>query len=365
MWPLLLGTLTMFVFALPLVPAALEWRRARDVRPLMIDGEHTLDVTKVAADFRALVARHEAGDRLHRLTRTAMALRPVVHVTGSFVPTRAETNLGVCTRTVVTGGTLTLPDGFTFSRDIYGRRGVYTGRENHLQVLLSEGELVIRDGSELQRWAHARNIHVEPNCRLRGPVSAHYAIRLEEACEFTSVSAAVVSFGQRRAGTPPDIDDRTDNANAGAAPSLEAIPDADASEHPDGRWLVPHALTLSANTVHRGDLIVHGELWIGAGSCIMGSVKSTGGIWLGPGVRIHGALIAAGAILLERECVIAGPLVSEQEIDVGRRCVIGAAGRRTTVVAPLLHMHAGTVVYGAASALEEGRVVPEASAGDA
>ncbi|MGO4305617.1 hypothetical protein [Cupriavidus sp. RAF12] len=352
-WPLLLGTLTMLVFALPLLPSVLEWRRRRDIRPLAIDGEHTLDVKAVAASFRAMIERRDEGCGQRGLAHPVSNLGPVVHVTGTFVPRAAEAFMGVCARTIVTSGSLVLPDSHTFSGSIYGRRGISTGRRNRMQVLLSEGEILMRSGSELQRWAHARTIHVEPQGRLRGPASALYAIRLEDECEFTSVSAPVIRFGPRHLGAPPDMDATAppggDWAHAVIAPSEAA----------DGRWVVTHDLTYPAHTLYRGDLVVHGDLWIGTGARIIGSVKASGSIWLGARVRIDGALIAAGAMSVARECVIAGPVAAEREIDVGARCTIGAADKCTTLVAPVLHVCAGTVVYGAACAPEEGRVVSD------
>ncbi|WP_354687220.1 hypothetical protein [Cupriavidus necator] len=364
MWPLLLALLTLTVFALPLLPSVLEWRRRRDIRPLPIDGEHTLDVAAVAATFRAMIERQDERSGQRGMAHPVSALRPVVYVTGAFMPTRAEAFMGVCGRTIVTSGSLALPDSYTFSRDIYGRRGISTGRRNCVQTLLSEGEILMRTGSELRRWAHARSVHVEPQCRLQGPLSALYAIRLEDGCEFASVSAAVIGFGPRHTAAPPVVDgmdgmdgmDTVDGKGPQAGNWTHAVLD---SAGTDGRWLVTHDLTFPANTLYRGDLVVHGDLWIGTGARIIGSVKASGSIWLGTRVRIDGALIAAGAISVARECAIAGPVASEREIDVGARSVIGAAARRTTVVAPLLRVHAGTVVYGAASALEEGRVVPD------
>ncbi|MEM5431344.1 hypothetical protein [Cupriavidus oxalaticus] len=353
MWPVLLALLTMLVFGLPLVPAVLEWRRRCDVRALAIDSEHTLDVAAVAAAFRAMVARQGEKPGLHGLAHRVSALRPMVHVTGTFMPMAAQACNGVCSRTIVAGGSLVLPDSYTFSRDIYGRRGISTGRRNRMQVLLSEGEILIRSGSELQRWAHARSVHVEPRCRLLGPLSALYAIRLEDDCDFTSLSAAVIGFGARHLAAPPDMDA---TAPPGGDWAHEVLNPPEAS---NGRWLVTHDLTFPASTLYRGDLVVHGDLWIGSGARIIGSVKASGRIFSGSRVRIDGALVAGGTISVGRECAIAGPVAAEREIDVGARSVIGAATRRTTVVAPVLHVRAGTVVYGMACAAEEGKVVSD------
>ncbi len=170
----------------------------------------------------------------------------------------------------------------------------------------------MREGSELQRWAHARSIHVEPQGRLLGPASALYAIRLEDECEFTSVSAAVIWFGPRHIGVPPDMDATAppggDWAHAIIAPTEAA----------DGRWLVTHDLTYPANTLYRGDLVVHGDLWIGTGARIIGSVKASGSIWLArAGAHRRGA-DCRGRHVRGPRMRHRGPVAAEREIDLGR-----------------------------------------------
>lgn len=359
MWPLTLAALTTLVLALPLVPSVLEWRRRRDIRPLPIDAEHTLDVAAVAEDFHAMIDRQgdapEGGDVVHPVS----SLRPVTYVTGAFVPTVAEAVRGTCKRTLVARESLVLPDNYVFSRDLYGRRSICTGRNNRVQALLSDGEIVMRDGSELHRWAHAAHVYVEPRCRLLGPVSALRTLRLDEGCRFASASADMIAFGPH-ALTPTDTAATLGQEDPAAWDEAMAGP---AALNGDGRWLVTEDFTFPANRQFHGDLVVHGNLWIGAGARIAGSVKASGGIWLGAGVRIDGALIAGGTMSVARGCALGGPVVAEEEIDVGARCLIGAPGSRTTLVAPVLRVAVGALLYGAVSALEEGRVVADNHAG--
>ncbi len=355
MWAVLLGVLTAFVFALPLSPALIEWQRRRDIRPLPIDGDHTLDVAAVAAEFRTMIDRQaEAGER-GEITQQIGSLRPVTYVTTVFRPTIAEAARGLCKRTLVARGALALPDNYAFSRDLYGRQSLCTGRKNRVQALLSEGEIVLRSYSELHRWAHAQRVHVEPDCRLFGPISATQTIRLGNGCQFSSANAAVIVFGTRGSPDPAVHAAMQEDALRG----WTQAPAGPVTLTADGRWLVAHDFTFPANRQFHGDLIVHGDLWIGTGARIAGSVKASGSIWLGAGVRIDGALIAADAISAARACAIAGPVAAEGEIDIGAQCVIGAPGRHTTVVAPLLRVKAGAVVHGAVCALKEGRVVAD------
>lgn len=351
MWPLTLALLTLLVLALPLAPALLEWRRQRDIGPLAIDGEHTLDVGAVAAGLRAQLAAQpgRAG-----MAAPELSLEPLVRVNGAFVPTPAEAASGLCARTIVGAEAVLLPSDYAFTRDIYGRRSIRTGQRNRLQGLLSDGGIILGADSELQRWAHAGHVYAGERCRLLGPVGALHAIRLEAGCRFASVNAPVVRFGH--AGIKPA--GGAHGAAAGPCAGSPAGEIAPAAAR-DGRWLVTHDFTFPANGLYRGDLVVHGNLYIGSGARIAGSVKASGSIRLEAGAIIDGALIAGTAISVERACAIGGPVAAEREVRLAPFCVIGAPQRHTTVVAPLLLARVGATVHGAASALELGRVEPD------
>ncbi|SPA51793.1 hypothetical protein [Cupriavidus taiwanensis] len=355
MWPLTLALLTLLVLALPLTPALLEWRRQRDIGPLPIDGEHTLDVGAVAAGFRALLTAQPVLPGQAARATPDLSLEPLVRVNGAFVPSPAESAVGLCARTIVGAEAVLLPDDYAFARDIYGRRSIRTGQRNRLQGLLSDGGIVMAAGSELRRWAHASHVHVGERCRLLGPVGALQSIRLEAGCRFASVSAPVVRFG--RAGGA----DGTAASRYAGAPAGELSP----AEARDGRWLVAQDFTFPANRLYRGDLVVHGNLRIGTGAHIAGSVKASGSIRLEAGARIGGALIAGAAISVEQGCAIGGPVAAEREIRLARFCVIGSPDRHTTVVAPMLLARVGATVHGAASALELGRVESDSDAATA
>ncbi len=353
MWALLLSLLTALVFGLPLVPAVLEWQRRRDIRPLAIDSEHTLDVAAVAAEFRAMIVTQTEPMRHGGATHSIRGVNAGANVTGIWLPTAAEAASRVCKRTVVASGSLILPDNYTFTHDIYGPRGIRTGKENHLQSLLSEGELLMRSGSEMHRWAHARSAHIEAHCHLLGPLSATYTIRIDEGCHFAYLNAGVIGFGMHHLAES--------GAQRSACPRdggawTEAVP-AHVKAAGEGRWLATRDLTISPRSLFQGDLVVHGDLWIGAGARIAGSVKASGSIRLGAEVRIDGSLIAGGSIALAKSCMIAGPVSAERELDIETLSVIGSAEKPTTVVAPVVRVSVGAVVYGAACAQEEGRVV--------
>lgn len=354
MWPLLLAGLTLLVFTLPLMPAIIEWQRRSDIRPLAIDPEHTLDVAAVAAEFRALVTRLKDLPTQTGMDASTATLGPVSHVNGRFALDETDLAAGQCNQTLVASGVLALPDSYTFAKAIYAQDGLLTGRHNILESLMSDGVIVLGHGSALRRWAHARSLKVEPQCRLQGPVCAQHAILVDGDCSFTSMSAPAIRFG---VSSPGDVDEYASQNYPVPEAETDAARTVSAGQARDGRWLVTRDLTLPSGSFHKGDLVVHGSLWIGTGTQIVGSVKASGSITLAAHVRIDGALIAGGWIIIGDCASVAGPVAAEREIEAGANSVFGSLTQPTTVVAPVLWVHLGAVVHGSVCALEDGRVI--------
>ncbi|WP_296228084.1 hypothetical protein [Ralstonia sp. UBA689] len=352
MWFVLLLGLNVVVFSLPLVPAALEWKRRSDVDPLQIDAEHTLDVKAVASEFRAMLERRRASGRMDGALD---ALGRVVTVVGLWAPTPLECALQTCSHVIAARGRLILRDNFVFTHAMYATRGVTSGRENHLQAVLAEGDLLVCSGSVLHRWAYARSAHIQSHCRLQGPLSAQQQILIEEECRFSSLMAGSIYFGAqaeraRRGGA--NIGTGHPHGINGSEPARATTDSPDA-----GRRIVEGDCTLPADSYYVGDLVVHGNLCIGSGAWVTGSVKAAGSMWLGHRVHIGGALVCERELSIATECDIVGPVIAELSIHLGSYCVIGAPSRQTSLVAPEVCISAGATVHGAVSALDDGRVV--------
>ncbi|WER47976.1 polymer-forming cytoskeletal protein [Cupriavidus sp. WKF15] len=354
MWLILLTVLTLLAFSLPLVPAFAEWRRPRDILPLAIDGEHTLDVCAVAAEFRAML------DTKAGAAARAGAFRDQVLKVGSaWTPTSAEHALRRCDRVVIAQGDLELPDHFTFRRELYAKRNLSSGVSNCLLAVLAEGGLLLRQGSVLQHWAHARHARVEPHCSLEGPLSAWQEILIEDGCEFTALTASAIRFGN------PDNRDGGKSAVAGGArpPPLEQTERAGATSSDEGSHrIIEHDYLLAPGIRHDGDLIVHGDLRIGTAARITGSVKATGSIRLEDHVRIDGALVCGSALFVAPCCAIMGPVIAEESVSIAENCLIGLLSRPTSLAAPEVCVWRGTTVHGAVSAIVGGRAMPAAMA---
>ncbi|WER48370.1 polymer-forming cytoskeletal protein [Cupriavidus sp. WKF15] len=350
MWPIMLAALTTLVFSLPLVPAIMEWKRRLDIAPLPIDADHTLDVASVAAEFRAMLDAPGEGDAV----KTDRAPGQVLQVMECWDPAPAEIGLRTCWRVLATKGSLILPDDFTFTRELYATHSLSSGLGNRLLTVMTEGDMLFRHGSVLQRWAYARSAHIQSRCRLLGPLLAQQAILIEKECDFSSLTAGSIYFGEE-AKRAAKYGASTSGARATGKDQMDR-----ANKMPfrdDGRWIVEHDYTFPSNIHYEGNLIVHGDLWIGTGAWIKGSVKATGSISLGRYARIDGALMCGGALSIARSCAIMGPVTAEQSINVSENCLIGLLSRPTSLVAPEVCICIGTTVHGTVSADDQGRVV--------
>ena len=129
-----------------------------------------------------------------------------------------------------------------------------------------------------------------------------------------------------------------------------ADPQSDAS-----RTIVRGDLTLPADSILRGDLIVYGDLHVGKGALVLGSVKVHGHTKLEKDVTILGALIATEKVVCGKRAMIDGPLVSETEIVIGPHSRIGSASSPTSTSAHYIKVYAAnTIVHGTLWARDRG-----------
>lgn len=300
-----------------------------------------------------MLERRRASGRMDDSAVDSLGL--VVTVRGLWAPTPLEHALQTCSHVIAARGRLILRDNFVFTRAMYATQGVTSGKENHLQAVLAEGDLFVCSGSVLHRWAHARSAHVQSRCHLQGPLSARQQILIEEGCRFSSLMAGSIYFGaQAEDARLGDMDTRAERLHGinGSDRTSAAADSGDA-----GRRIVEGDYVLPDDSYYDGDLVVHGNLRIGSGAWITGSVKAAGSMWLGPRVHVGGALVCARELSIATECVIVGPVIAELSIHLGSYCVIGVPSRQTSLVAPEVCISAGTTVHGAVSALDDGKVV--------
>lgn len=196
--------------------------------------------------------------------------------------------------------------------------------------------------------AAASELHLGENSVLANHLSASTRIVLERGCCFLHLHAPRIEFGApgvQAAGSPP----------AGSEAHLGGLPAA--IQLAGGVWRIHGDCRLPAYRTYTGSLIVTGSLWVGEGSCIVGSVKAHGSVVLAAAARVTGAVVCCGVVLMQSCSAVGGPLVSESDVMLCTGARVGAAGRPTTLSAPRIAAQAGSTAHGAVSARQAGVVL--------
>jgi predicted acyltransferase (DUF342 family) len=353
MWALLLLTLTVLLFLLPLIPALHELQQKHDAQPLSIIPTYKGNIRQFEQSFREFIEREIGLQASGHATADFDARYSLIGMNGLFQPSQEEEQNRMTHRVIVSEGPLALPDNYAFLGEVYGRHSIQSGIHNQLRGLLAENELVIQRDSAVLRWAHARNVRVGQNCHIFGRLSAEEELILETGCRFTRLNAKSVRFGSDSMA-PMAREAVTKITLIPAAPN---IPDG-------GRWLTDSDMTLPENCLFHGDIMVCGELSIGRGCKIIGSVKGHGNVRLEPDVSISGALVSGKSLVIGRDCKIGGPIIAEKELDIDTGSVIGEEARPTTVTAPVIRVAMAVQAYGTVWAREAGTFVPSTQTAD-
>ena len=340
------------MFIMPLIPALVELRRKTDALPLKVVQQNAGEIRHFANSFRAYIKALEPS--LQRcMTDGTTATGTLADGEEYVVLGRADEPLmraledrDALHPVVITAAVdLIVPGEATFSRDIYSGAQFIGGEKNNYRAILGETNVHLGPSSRVMRWVHAvGEFTADLGCRLYGRISSDSLIRLSSGCSFLRLNAPRIEIGCGAA-----------NRDATSANSpLPASVDSAASSK---RLFHEGDFDINAGQIISGNIVVRGNLHIGSGARICGSVKSVKDMVIDDGVSVEGSLISAGTMRIGPDCAVHGPVVAERElaIAVGTRC--GTAKHPTTVSAPRIEVEEGVVVFGTLWARERGEVV--------
>lgn len=359
------GCLVLFLgwAALPLLPSLIEARRRTDIKPLRVVRASDVDIRHFATAFQAWVEDHlgkplaasraGGGPVEGRLDDGTPYLALPDGATPALVT--LPTGPASCGAVILGSGDLNLPPRALFPHETYADGSVEVGEQSVCRAILAGGDLRLGRGCWSLRWLHARStLLARESCALHGRASADVSMRLEEGCRFERLHAPTVAFGMPVPPTP-------------AAPALEPYEAKDVPnlvEDAAGRWLVRQRLEIPAHRLVTSDVVVTGELRVGAGTRIVGSLKSHGDLTLAEGVVVDGSIVAGRDLSVGRGCDIRGPVVAERDGRIEAGTQLGSADRPTTLSARCLEVEAGSVVHGTVWAHGGGLVLPRPRAAD-
>lgn len=335
----------MLLFALPLVPAIMELYRKSDAVPLSVVQRHAGDIRHFATGFRNCLTPIEG--ELTRSQTSRVGSKGILAdgtqytvISSPDQPIPAEGN--ICRVLIATAWDLRVGSGITFMKDIF-TRGDFTGGENNsYRAILSDNGIHLGNSSSVTRWLHASGeVHTGADCRLEGRVSSDQVLFLERGTGFRRLNAPLIATS------------RLKNAEWMAANQ----PDRNESPLTTVRELHHGDLEIEPGKVIRANLVVRGNLRVGAGAKIHASVKSCKDVVLECDVYIAGSAISGRKMEIGQNSSITGPAIAERSICIlnGTRC--GTPEKPTTVSAPRITVQEEVLICGTLWAREAGQVV--------
>jgi predicted acyltransferase (DUF342 family) len=335
----LLVLLFLGLLGLPMLPGCLELWRRRDSRPIEIDQEATVNPREPALAFRrglaSLVEVTEPDLPLRGPSDPAGTRAYEVHRELRVEPGARPPRLLIALGAAEVGDAATLGD-------LYVRGEARLGAAIRLRALAVDGDVVLGRDSTVENWIDSEaSAWIGPRCNLGHSATAVKGLTLGAGCTFRRLwGLPVATEGPAR---PP----------AGPLPGEPAEQCIDDALLWAGRRLtVPSGLTLER------DLVVQGEVRVGAGNVVRGSIKAYGGLHLGEGVRVEGNLICRRDIRIAGDATIRGNVYAEGDVAVGRGTRVGdAAGFKTVYAAGRIELAPDVLVFGWIVADRAGMVV--------
>jgi cytoskeletal protein CcmA (bactofilin family) len=341
---LALLAVTLLWFLLPLLPALRELLRPSDIAPLKVVDRSSGHVAYFARNFRqyldkALPPAAGVGDYAGKMLDGTEYIRVNLHP-GALLDAEQR----VQNRIVILDTPLTLEAGGSYLMELYARAPLVGGAKSVFRAVYAEGELVLGEGSQVLRWAHAGGkLNVGAHSVLRGRVSSDVGVSLGGDVVFERIGAPVISVGAEQDPPPPPP----------AAPQSFRLPDGarQIGDHVriEGDLEIPEGVLVGSS------LVVAGRLRIGMGTIVQGSVKAHRDIELADEAQVAGSVVSRTRLMLGQAAWIGGAAIAEQRIRLGRGAVVGSPERPATVAAPEIELSKGATVYGQISAMRGAR----------
>jgi cytoskeletal protein CcmA (bactofilin family) len=204
--------------------------------------------------------------------------------------------------------------------------------------------------SASDRWLHGeKRVYVEAAAALYGRTTAGESIHIEGPCGFERMRAPEIQLGEA-------------NFDEGWRASREPVEDCDLTKLPKfqslqgGRALFTDSVQIGPRRFLSHNIVVWGDLHLGDGCQVQGSIKVHGKVVLGAGVRVEGSIVAHRNIEMGIGCRANGPILAERDIHVGSRCQIGDSMKPATIRARRIYLHMGSTIHGTVWATERGEV---------
>ena len=337
------------LLAVPLIPSIGELRNQTDAKPLSVIQEHAGEIRHFASGFRNYISGlRPALQQCIATGTTAHGVLPdgceyfILGKTVEFPEMKIRDKEQVCELVVIAGAPLKTPGNTTFAHEIYAAEDFVGGEGSTYRAILGDKNIRLSQGSMVLRWVHALgNFSTDHHCDLFGRVSSDRLIHLGVNTQFLRVNAPRIELGSLAVEDERDVAAMFINTQARIV----------------HRLLCDGDLEIGEGEVVSGSVVARGRLLIRTGARVCGSAKSHHEMILEPGVTVDGSLISASKMKIGNNCSIHGPVIAERQMTIaaGTRC--GSVTHPTTISSPRIDVEEGVVVFGTLWAREYGRVV--------
>lgn len=335
---LLLFALAAIGAALPLSSAIRELRHPRDAAPLNIDSTYSQEDRFFATSFETRVS-DAAGRAPREPGPYAVVFRDpevIDTIAGSLriEPGRVPESI------VDVHDDLILSSGVRLSKEAIVGRHTILEDGSGVRALKSGGDIDVRQGVSVERWIDAGGtIHASPSSDLGTRTTALTSIVLDENVSFRFLAAPVISAGKPSDEALPPLPQTT--------PVVDYAGNHRHRVRADGALIVEEPFVLPALAMSRGDLVVRGDVKIGEGAILAGSIHSDRDVFLGPGSRVTGSVVAERHVSIDRRAVVEQHVVARGRATLHAGARVGRPGSTTTLLADeFVELAPQATVYG-------------------
>lgn len=319
---------------LPLVPGLLELRAASDDDALRIDASYARDPRFLGKSMRGkllpILNETEGEARVAFLNRKNEFAR-VVDRLDEGPHSRIDD-------VVLSRGPFRVGEESALL-DVYARGNAHIGASSRLRTLAVDGSAILGPSTHVVRWVDAEGeCTVGAGCELGQSVTASKRLLLGASVRFNRLFGRPISVVDSRAA------------------EVRALTDGVAIASYANDRLLAKYLVVDDGMTYDVDIVASGDVEIGPGACVTGSIKAGGTVTVREGARVLGNVVARGTVTIETDGTIFGHIFGDRDVVLRPGALMGDRHAPKTLHASrMAYLEPGSCVFGWVIAERGGR----------
>ena len=327
------------IILIPFIPTMMEMLSKTDLDPLKISNQ-TLKDPRSGPDYLFWhLANLLALENLDELKKkVSVGEATFLNPTLLAIPPGQVSIIPAQVARLISASTIELLPNKSYLSKIFSMGSIVTGTDNKLNEMHAQDQLVIASGSKVVWWATGNEVHLHSKVSVPGRVQGKKEVVLDAGVYFHLLDAPLIRTAQ------PSLMIKT-------APREIRAPD---QKRPTLRRIEAKDFEIGSGEIFLGDLIVKGNLKIGAGARIYGSLKCHQQLSLEPGVQVFGNIVSLGDLHFLGDDLITGSILCSKKISFASGCKIGTSSQRITCSAHEIVINGNFQAHGTLRAWKSG-----------